>query len=238
MDYTGLVKSLAVPEGWSPPTELRHEDIRAFALTREHLSDDVRGINASLDLIRRTRGGSWPTEAVTEDFNYVDLVWHECEFREGESYTYAVYDAEGHYLGCCYLYPVGRRTPLTQQLLEHDVDVSWWVTPDAYEKGSTPSCTVRCSSGSARRSRSRIRTTPTRRSRHRPVSWPSSVPRLPGRAALQAVRRRRRRLVTGVQPGPEQPVELLARDPLGELLELAGATDAVTVAVHPVAGRS
>ena len=135
MDYTGLVKSLAVPEGWSPPTELRHEDIRAFALTREHLSDDVRGINASLDLIRRTRGGSWPTEAVTEDFNYVDLVWHECEFREGESYTYAVYDDEGHYLGCCYLYPVGRRTPLTQQLLEHDVDVSWWVTPDAYDKG-------------------------------------------------------------------------------------------------------
>ena len=42
---------------------------------------------------------------------------------------------EGHYLGCCYLYPVGRRTPLTEKLLEHDVDVSWWVTPDAYGKG-------------------------------------------------------------------------------------------------------
>jgi hypothetical protein len=27
----------------------------------------VRGINASLDLIRRTRGGTWPTGPVTEE---------------------------------------------------------------------------------------------------------------------------------------------------------------------------
>ena len=95
----------------------------------------MQGINASLELIRRTRGGRWPTEPVTEDFNYVDLVWHECEFREGDSFTYAVYDAGGQYLGCCYLYPMGRRTPLTEELLDYDVDVSWWVTPDAYRRG-------------------------------------------------------------------------------------------------------
>ncbi|MGH3995398.1 MAG: GNAT family N-acetyltransferase, partial [Pseudonocardiaceae bacterium] len=39
------------------------------------------------------------------------------------------------YLGCCYLYPMGRRTELTEKLLAYDVDVSWWVTPDAYERG-------------------------------------------------------------------------------------------------------
>jgi hypothetical protein len=39
------------------------------------------------------------------------------------------------YLGCCYLYPLGRRTTLTEQLATHDVDVSWWVTPAAYEQG-------------------------------------------------------------------------------------------------------
>jgi hypothetical protein len=135
VDYTGFVKRLDLPAGWTAPTELTHGRIRATAITREHLSDDVRGINASMDLIRRTRGGSWPAEPVTEDFNYVDLVWHECEFREGESFTYAVYDAGEHYLGCCYLYPVGRRTPLTDELLGYDVDVSWWVTPDAYGRG-------------------------------------------------------------------------------------------------------
>ena len=46
-----------------------------------------------------------------------------------------MYDADGQYLGCCYLYPVGGRTPLTEELLGYDVDVSWWVTPQAYERG-------------------------------------------------------------------------------------------------------
>jgi hypothetical protein len=135
MDYTNLVKRLSLPPGFSAPTELRYEDVVARAISRADLRDDVRGINASLDLIRRTRGGSWPTGPVTEDFNYVDLVWHECEFRDGGSFTYAVYDTDGGYLGCCYLYPMGGRTPLTDELIAYDVDVSWWVTPDAYERG-------------------------------------------------------------------------------------------------------
>jgi hypothetical protein len=135
LDYHGLIKRLELPPGWAAPPELHHEDIRASALTRDHLRDDVLGINASLELIRRTRGGSWPTEPVTEAFNYVDLVWHECEFREGYSFAYAVYNTADQYLGCAYLYPVGRRTPLTAQLLGFDVDVSWWVTPDAYRGG-------------------------------------------------------------------------------------------------------
>jgi RimJ/RimL family protein N-acetyltransferase len=135
MDYRGLVKRIQLPAGAAAPTELAHDDIRAHALTRTDLHDDVAGINASIDLIRRTRGGRWPTEPVTEDFNYVDLVWHECEFRDGSSFTYAVYDDAGQYLGCCYYYPVGTRTPLSADLVQHDVDVSWWVTPDAYERG-------------------------------------------------------------------------------------------------------
>ncbi len=132
MDYTGLVKRLQVPGGWAAPMELRYGDVRAHAITRDHLQDDVTGINASIELIRRTRGGRWPTGPVTEDFNYVDLVWHECEFRENDSFTYVAYDADDHYLGCCYLYPMGRRKPLTEELARFDVDVSWWVTPDAY----------------------------------------------------------------------------------------------------------
>lgn len=138
MDYQGLVKSLNLPADRVAPAELTYEDIRAGALAREHLRDDVRGINASIELIRRTRGGRWPTEQVTEDFDYVDLVWHECEFREGDSFSYAVYDAAGQYLGCCYLYPLGRRQPLTAELVEYDVDVSWWVTAEAYERGYYP----------------------------------------------------------------------------------------------------
>jgi len=128
MNYHGLVKRLDLPAGVDPTAKLEYDDICARAISRADNDDDVQGINASIELIRRTRGGSWPTEPVSVDFDYVDEIWHECEFREGGSFTYAVYDSRGQYPGCCYLYPMGRRTPLTEELLTYDVDVSWWVT--------------------------------------------------------------------------------------------------------------
>jgi RimJ/RimL family protein N-acetyltransferase len=133
MDYNGLVKRLNTDR--PVPEKLTYEDVVIKAITRNDVSEDVKGINASLELIRQTRGGNWPTEAVTEEYNYVDLVWHEAEFRDGGSYTYVIWDTNGRYLGCCYLYPMGGRTKLTEDLLKHDVDVSWWVTPPAYEEG-------------------------------------------------------------------------------------------------------
>jgi hypothetical protein len=135
MDYTKLIKKLEVPDGFTVPVRLAFEDLEARAISRSDLREDVRGINASISLIQRTRGGGWPTEPVTEDYNFVDLVWHELEFRDRVSFTYAVYETAGAYVGCCYLYPLGRRTELTRELLDCDVDVSWWVTPDAYARG-------------------------------------------------------------------------------------------------------
>lgn len=135
MDYTPFIRKLRLPDGFAPPVKLVFDDIVATALTRDDLHEDVLGINASLDLIKATRGGGWPTEAVTEAYNYVDLVWHELEFREGASFAYVVRDTAGAYLGCCYLYPMGRRTELSERLLGYDVDASWWVTTAAYERG-------------------------------------------------------------------------------------------------------
>lgn len=135
MDYSAMVKRLVVPDGAEVPRRLVHGEVIARAIGRDDLADDVRGINASLDLIRRTRGGEWPSGPVTEEYNYVDLVWHECEFRDGGSYTYVLRRADGSYLGCLYLYPLGTRTPLHPDILALDVDVSWWVTPDGYTSG-------------------------------------------------------------------------------------------------------
>jgi GNAT acetyltransferase-like protein len=135
MNYQLLKKKLSVPADFVPPTQLAYDDLVGTAITRSDLDDDVRGINASLELIRRTRGGPWPSEPVTLEYNFVDLVWHELEFREGYSFTYVLRAAKGGYLGCCYLYPMGERTELTEELLRYDVDVSWWVTPSAYDAG-------------------------------------------------------------------------------------------------------
>ncbi len=129
------MKRISLPDGFAPPERLVHEDIVATVLGRDDLDDDVRGINASVELIRRTRGAEWPEGPVTPEFNLADLIWHEVEFREGFSFSYVLRDSEAGYLGCAYLYPIGRRTELSEELVDHDVDVSWWVTTDAYAAG-------------------------------------------------------------------------------------------------------
>ncbi len=86
MDYQNLRKTIDLPPGFSVPTELRYEDIIAKPLSRNDLAADIDGVNSSLDIIRKTRGGSWPTEPVSEEFDLLDLAWHEREFRDGDSF--------------------------------------------------------------------------------------------------------------------------------------------------------
>jgi hypothetical protein len=120
---------------FNAPTELIFDDITARRLTRKDLEADLAAVNSSLDLIIKTRGGSWPSEKVTEEFDLLDLAWHEREFRENSSFAYVIYDKTGNYLGCFYLYPIGVRTPLNEETEQYDLDVSWWVKTKAYEEG-------------------------------------------------------------------------------------------------------
>ena len=134
-DPSLCVRKLALGAGFRAPRELRFEDLLATPLSRHHLADDLRAVNESVELIQRTRGGDWPAGPVTEEFDYLDLAWHEREFREGDSFSYAVFSDGDAYIGCFYLYPMGLRTPITAELAGRDVDASWWVTPSAYERG-------------------------------------------------------------------------------------------------------
>jgi hypothetical protein len=56
-DPSGSAKTLAVPAGFDAARLLGYDDVTAHAITRDDLGADVGGINASLDLIRETRGG-------------------------------------------------------------------------------------------------------------------------------------------------------------------------------------
>src|SRR3954464_13446671 len=112
MEYAHLIKKLQLPPGFTPPTRLAYEDIVITALSRADLEDDVAGITAPMALMNEPRGGNWPTEPVTQEHNYVDLVWHELEFREGTSFAYVVRYEHGGYAGCCDLYPMGRPATL------------------------------------------------------------------------------------------------------------------------------
>jgi len=76
-----LIKKLTLPEDYTPPVQLTYEDLIARPLTRSYLADDLAGVNSSIETIQKTRGGSWPTEELTEDFDLLDLAWHERELR-------------------------------------------------------------------------------------------------------------------------------------------------------------
>jgi hypothetical protein len=98
---------LAVPAGFDAPRLLRYDDVTAHAITRDDLGADVRGINASLDLIRETRGGTWPTGPVTEEEGLrrpgparVRVPGRQVihVLRRGQG---------GRYIGCAYLLPSG-----------------------------------------------------------------------------------------------------------------------------------
>ena len=117
------------------PERLTFEHLVATPLRREHLEDDLAAVNSSHELIRQTRGGSWPEGELSREFDFLDLAWHEREFRDGDSFAYVVYTTNDEYVGCFYLYPAGTRTPLDQLEDGCEVDVSWWVSQDAYKRG-------------------------------------------------------------------------------------------------------
>ncbi len=135
MNYQNYIKKFDLPKDFKAPTKLEYEDLIAKPLTRDDLKEDLNAVNSSMEIIRETRGGSWPEEELSEDFNLLDLAWHEREFRDSESFAYVVYTSENVYVGCFYIYPMGARTTLTENLLQFDADISWWVSASAHEKG-------------------------------------------------------------------------------------------------------
>jgi hypothetical protein len=66
MEYRGFIKKLDVRSGFTVPTTLTYDDVVARVISRADLTEDVKGINASIEIIRRTRGGRWPSEAITD----------------------------------------------------------------------------------------------------------------------------------------------------------------------------
>lgn len=155
-NQTPIYKPFTLPPHFSPPAHLASGLLFAEPLTPKHLAEDLAAVNSSLSLIRRTRGGSWPSGPLTEEANERDLTWHEREFHDRSSFAYAVFEtvdgAEGgsegrrggegegaeraKYVGCFYLLPAGAKKKMSKSELEAwDVDASWWVTTDAYERG-------------------------------------------------------------------------------------------------------
>lgn len=116
-----------VPERFETPEFI----IRKLSFTDAKL--DYEAVMSSIDIIKKTRGGDWPSPDLTFIDDQIDLGWHQREFEHRTSFAYTVMSLdEKECLGCLYMYPPGFRDTSSEQT---DVDVSFWVTQKAYERG-------------------------------------------------------------------------------------------------------
>lgn len=122
-----------VPESFQVPEQLVHPKFIARKLCASDTYLDYIAVMSSIDLIRKTRGGSWPSPDLSFEEDMIDLAWHQREFEHRSSFAYTVMNPdETECLGCFYLYPAGYRSEADK---EADVDVSFWVTQNAYKHG-------------------------------------------------------------------------------------------------------
>jgi hypothetical protein len=68
----------------------------------------------------------WPPASMTHEQDRADLQHHEDEIAAGESFNYALLDAdESALLGCVYIDPTDR--------VGADADISWWVVDECLD---------------------------------------------------------------------------------------------------------
>jgi hypothetical protein len=122
-----------VPDNFTVPERFTGHGFVARKLMVLDLELDYAAVISSVDLIRKMRGGDWPTTRLTLEQDLKDLGWHEKEFENKSSFTYTVMNPEETMCwGCFYLYPPGLRGDIPNGA---DVDWSFWVTEDAYSQG-------------------------------------------------------------------------------------------------------
>jgi hypothetical protein len=122
-----------VQKGFEVPEKL---DCPKFVIRKLCTSDvylDYLAVMSSIDIIQKTRGGKWPTPALTFEDDLIDLAWHQREFEFKSTFAYTVMNKEGtECLGCLYFFRPGMRK---NPPVDADVDVSFWVTQKGYDAG-------------------------------------------------------------------------------------------------------
>lgn len=126
--------STFVPHGFVPQ-ELVEQP--AFILKKLCYSDaelDYKAVLSSVDLIRKIRGGDWPTSDLSYEDDLIDLGWHQREFEYSQSFSYTVLNkTRDQCIGCVYIYPIDK--PWVNAPLGSDAVVNMWVTETAYQAG-------------------------------------------------------------------------------------------------------
>lgn len=121
----GLAPALRLPEDFTTPTGLEHEQFRLRMLSVDDVDPDYEAILERVAPDGTFRG----SPGLTREQNLVDLGWHQKEFQLRRSFAYTVVAPdESRVLGCVYVYPDA----------EADALVRLWVRRDAWDAGLDP----------------------------------------------------------------------------------------------------
>lgn len=128
--------SLSLPNHFVVPERLETADFLIRKICYRDAELDYAAVMSSIDIIHQTRGGTWPTTDLTFEDDQIDLAWHQREFESRSSFAYTVMRPDDQEcLGCLYFYPPGFRGDASAGA---DVDISFWVTQGAYDRGLYP----------------------------------------------------------------------------------------------------
>ncbi len=124
---------LSIPDNFEVPETFITERFIMRKLCFSDAKLDYEAVMSSIDIIRDTRGGTWPTHELTFEEDQIDLAWHQREFEFRSTFAYTIMNLEEtECLGCMYIYPAGHRDKKSQN---GDADISFWVTQKEYDKG-------------------------------------------------------------------------------------------------------
>jgi hypothetical protein len=99
-----------VPDTFEVPEKLEHPKFLIRKLCARDVYLDYMAVMSSIEVIKKTRGGDWPSADLTFEDDLIDLAWHQREFEARSSFAYTVMNNdETECLGCLYIFPAGRR---------------------------------------------------------------------------------------------------------------------------------
>lgn len=130
---------MLVPKSFDVPERLETEDFLIRKLQASDVYLDYIAVMSSIDIIKKVRGGSWPTKDLTVEDDLIDLSWHQREFEFKSSFAFTVMNKdESKCLGCVYFYPPRSEMSSAKSDENAEVSISMWVIQEAYDKGLYP----------------------------------------------------------------------------------------------------
>ena len=114
-----------VPEGFKAPYRKKHSKFSLRKLTVDEVKKDYEAVMSSRESLRQVfcENDDWPSDNMTIEENYMDLLEHQEEFDNNIGFAYTVVTPDdSRCIGCLYIYPFSHGV--------YDCRIFYWLVDD------------------------------------------------------------------------------------------------------------